>query len=148
MKKAIFVGSFDPFTIGHANIVERALGIFDELVIGVGVNENKHYMNTTEERVEAIRNLYEGDDRVKVDSYSDFTIDFAARHGARYVVKGVRSVKDFEYEREFAELNKQYGELETVLLISDQKYANISSSIVRLFMSNGRDVTDMLPKKK
>lgn len=68
MKKAIFVGSFDPFTIGHANIVERALGIFDELVIGVGVNEIKHYMNTTEERVEAIRNLYEGDDRVKVDN--------------------------------------------------------------------------------
>ena len=96
----IFVGSFDPFTIGHDSIVRRALPLFDRLVIGVGVNEKKRYMLTAEERVEAIRRLYAGEEKISVEQYSDLTVDFAQRHGAQFIVKGVRSVKDFEFERE------------------------------------------------
>lgn len=98
----IFVGSFDPFTIGHDSIVRRALPLFDRLVIGVGVNEKKHYMLTAEERVETIRGLYDGEKKISVEQYSDLTVDFAQRHGAQFIVKGVRSVKDFEFEREQA----------------------------------------------
>ena len=103
----IFVGSFDPFTIGHDSIVRRALPLFDRLVIGVGVNEKKRYMLTAEQRVEAIRGLYAGEEKISVEQYNDLTVDFAQRHGAQFIVKGVRSVKDFEFEREQADINRR-----------------------------------------
>ena len=113
MATAIFVGSFDPFTIGHQSVVDRALPLFDRLVIGVGVNERKQCMFTAEQRVEAIRQLYAHDARVVVDSYADLTISFARRHQAAFVVKGVRNVRDFEYEREQADINRRLSGLET-----------------------------------
>ena len=107
MRTGIFVGSFDPFTIGHKSVVDRVLPLFDRVVIGVGVNERKQYMLTTDERVDAIRQLYAGDERVVVESYSDLTVDFAQRHDAQFVVKGVRNVRDFEYERDQADINRR-----------------------------------------
>ena len=107
---AIFPGSFDPFTVGHASIVERGLPLFDEIVIGVGVNENKRALYTAEERVEHIRQLYADEPRVRVVSYSDLTIDLAHREGAKFILRGLRSVKDFEYERDIASMNQRLGD--------------------------------------
>ena len=145
---ATFPGSFDPFTIGHASIVERGLPLFDEIVIGVGVNENKRALYTAEERVEHIRQLYADEPRVRVVSYSDLTIDLAHREGAKFILRGLRSVKDFEYERDIASMNQRLGDVETVLLFTDPNYLSISSSVVRELIAFGKDVTDFLPKKK
>lgn len=144
----IFVGSFDPFTIGHDSIVRRALPLFDRLVIGVGVNEKKRYMLTAEERVETIRGLYDGEKKITVEQYSDLTVDFAQRHGAQFIVKGVRSVKDFEFEREQADINRRLTGIETVVLYALPGMDSVSSSVVRELKNFGRDVDSFLPKKR
>lgn len=115
MRKGIFVGSFDPFTIGHDSIVRRALPLFDKIVIGVGVNERKEYMYGTEERVKMIADIYADEPKIEVKPYDDLTIDLARREGAQFIIKGVRSVKDFEYEREQADINRQIGGVDTIL---------------------------------
>ena len=145
MKKAIFVGSFDPFTIGHADIVKRALAIADHLIIGVGINENKKCSTTAEERISNIAKLYADNPHVEVKGYAGLTVDFARSEGAQYVVKGVRSVKDFEYEREQADTNRLLSGLETVLLCASPNLACISSSMVRTLALNGKDITQYLP---
>ena len=143
---AIFTGSFDPYTIGHDDILRRALPLFDSIVIGVGHNERKQYMNSVEERVEAIRALYANEPKVRVEAYSDLTIDFARRVGAHFIIKGVRSVKDFEYEREQAELNRRLGGVEILLLLADPTLACVSSSAVRELAHFGQDIQPFLPK--
>lgn len=145
MKTAVFPGSFDPFTIGHANIVARALPLFDKVVIGVGVNESKKPLYPPAERVDFISRLYNDELRVEVMAYDDLTIDFARRVGAGFIVRGLRSVKDFEYERDVAAMNKRLGGLETVLLLTEPQHAAISSSVVRELIKYGRDVRDFLP---
>jgi len=145
MKKAAFTGSFDPFTRGHADIVRRALTLFDRVVVGVGYNEHKQYRQTADERVETIRRLYAGDERVEVLAYNDLTIDFCRRIGARFIVKGVRSMSDFEYEREMGEVNRRMGGVETVCLFADPLLAHISSSLARELEHFGRDITPLLP---
>lgn len=145
MKTGIFVGSFDPFTIGHDDIVKRALPLFDRLVIGVGVNERKQCMLTAEERVARIRRLYADEPNISVEAYADLTVDLAKRVGASFIVKGVRSVKDFEYEREQAEINRQLTGIETILLYADATKASISSSVVRELAHFGKDVSGFLP---
>lgn len=148
MKKvAIFPGSFDPFTIGHASIVERGLPLFDEIVIGVGLNESKRALYTPSERVAAISRLYADEPRVRVESYDDLTIDFAHRVGARFILRGLRSVKDFEYERDIASMNHRLSGIETVLLFTEPHYSSVSSSVVRELIAFGKDVSDFLPKK-
>ncbi len=145
-RTGIFVGSFDPFTIGHDSIVRRAVKLFDRLVIGVGVNESKRYMLTAGERVDAIRRLYSGDKRIEVEAYSDLTVDFARRCGAEFIVKGVRSVKDFEFERDQADINRRLTGIETVLLYAEPGMDSISSSVVRELTHFGRDCSEFLPK--
>lgn len=147
-KTAIFPGSFDPFTIGHASIVERGLPLFDEIVIGVGFNANKRSLLSPKERVEAIRNLYANEPRIRVVAYNDLTIDLARREGANYILRGLRSVKDFEYERDIANINNRLAGVETVLLFTEPQFSDISSSVVRELIAFGKDVTDFLPKKK
>ena len=144
---AIFPGSFDPFTIGHDDIAQRALNIADRLVIAVGVNEHKHYTQTSEERVSAIATLYADNPRVEVVAYSDLTIELAKRVGAQFVVKGVRSVKDFEYEREQADINRLVSGLETIILFARPELACISSTMVREISHFGQDTTPFLPKR-
>lgn len=141
----IFTGSFDPFTIGHDDIVRRALPLFDRIVIGIGVNEQKKYAQTTEERIVNISRLYAEEPKIEVKAYGDLTVDFAKREGAHYIIKGVRSMKDFEYEREQAEINRRIGGVETLLLFADPQLASISSSMVRELMHFGRDVSEFLP---
>ena len=145
-KVAIFPGSFDPFTIGHASIVTRGLPMFDEIVIGVGVNDNKRSLYTHEERVRAISEYYKNEPRVRVVSYNDLTVDLAQREGAHFILRGLRSVKDFEYERDIANMNNRLSGVETVLLFTEPHYSSISSSVVRELIAFGKDVTDFLPK--
>lgn len=147
MRTGIFVGSFDPFTIGHKSVVDRVLPLFDRVVIGVGVNERKQYMLTTDERVAAIRQLYAGDERVVVESYSDLTVDFAQRHGAQFVVKGVRNVRDFEYERDQADINRRLTGLETLLIYAEPGLDSVSSSVVRELNHFGKDTSMFVPKR-
>ena len=146
MRTGIFVGSFDPFTIGHESVVRRALALFDRLVIGVGVNVGKHCMFTPPQRVEAIRRLYAHEPRVEVDSYDDLTVDFARRHGAAFVVKGVRGVRDFESEREQADINRRLTGVETLLFYALPGMESVSSTVVRELSHFGRDVASFLPE--
>ncbi|KXB41369.1 pantetheine-phosphate adenylyltransferase [Bacteroidales bacterium KA00344] len=148
LSTALFVGTFDPFTIGHADIVKRSLQFVDRLVIGVGVNPDKHTMFSSEERVEAIRGLYADEPRVSVEAYSDLAIDLARRTGAQFFVRGVRSVKDFEYERDQAEYNKRLGNVETLLLYADPTLTAVSSSAYRQLVYFHKDASWMLPQKQ
>ncbi|MBP3285986.1 MAG: pantetheine-phosphate adenylyltransferase [Prevotella sp.] len=148
MRTGVFVGSFDPFTIGHDSIVTRALGLFDRLVIGVvGDQVHKPDMAPATERMKAIQELYADEARIEVKPYYGLAVDFAREQGAQYIVKGVRSVKDFEYEREQADINRQISGIETVLLFAETRYASVSSSVVRELRHFGRDVEEFLPKK-
>lgn len=143
---AIFPGSFDPFTVGHASIVERGLPMFDCIVIGVGVNDQKRSFYTPEQRVEAIKQVYANEPRIKVVAYNDLTIDLARREGATFILRGLRSVKDFEYERDIAAMNKRLAGVETVMLFTEAQYSDISSSVVRELMAYGKDVSAFLPQ--
>lgn len=145
-RTAVFAGSFDPFTIGHHDIVMRGLALFDRIVICVGVNADKSgKTGTALERVESIRRVYACEPRVEVASWSGLTVDFAHERDACALLRGIRSVKDFEYERNLADANLRIGSIETVLLYSSPEYSWVSSSLVRELMSYGRDVSSMLP---
>lgn len=141
--KALFPGSFDPFTVGHADIAERTLKFADEIVIAIGTHPNKQGMLSPKERKERIECIFKNDPRVKVEIYQGLTTDFASECGADVMVRGVRSVADFEYERNIAELNLQLTGIETILLFANPQYSAISSSAVRELMSYGKDVSKL-----
>lgn len=145
MRKAAFTGSFDPFTIGHDDIVRRALPLFDRIVIGVGYNERKQYLQPTEQRCETIRGYFRDEPKVEVAAYSDLTVDFCRRMDIRFIIKGVRTLKDFEYEQEMAEVNRRLSGVETVCLFATPQLAHISSSMVRELAHFGKDITEFLP---
>lgn len=143
---AIFPGSFDPYTIGHASIVDRALPLFDKIVVAIGVNRNKRSFLIEEQRIRMIADLYADEPKVEVISYDGLTVDAARECGARFLLRGVRMIQDFEYEKNLAEVNRSISGLETVLLYTLPEYGHISSSIVRELISYGRDVSALLPK--
>lgn len=143
---ALFPGSFNPFTRGHASIVERGLALFDRIVIAVGVNPAKSTPETIEERLGSIRRLYVGEARVSVVAYDGLTVDAARSHGASFLLRGVRSVRDFEYERDMADINRRLSGVETVLLYSLPELAAVSSSIVRELDHFGADISEFLPE--
>lgn len=145
MKTALFAGTFNPYTRGHHAIVERALAIFDKVVVAVGCNMGKTDMHTAEERCSAIEKIYATEPRVQVVVYNGLTADYAHSIGATALLRGVRSVKDFEYERDLADVNMRIGGIETVILVSAPENAAISSSLVRELMAYGKDVKDLLP---
>ncbi len=145
---ALFAGSFDPFTAGHASVVDRALPLFDRLVIAVGINADKTSAASAADRLAAIRAVYDGDPRVEVIACSgELTVDLARRIGARWLLRGVRSVRDFEYERDMADLNRRLSGIETLILFSLPEHGAVSSSAVRELASYGCDVTPFLPHK-
>lgn len=144
-RTALFAGTFDPFTIGHYSIVKRALPMFDKIIIGIGTNSGKKCMFSVEERTKAIEKVFADETRVEVKVYNCLTMDFAKEVGAGLLLRGVRSTKDFEYEREIADVNLRLGGIETVLLISEPEHASTSSSIVRELITYGKDVSEFLP---
>ena len=141
----LFAGTFDPYTRGHHALVERALAMFDKVVVAVGRNLGKNCMFSLEERVSAIEKVYAGNDRVSVAVYDTLTMDFARSMGAVALLRGVRSVKDFEYERDIADINLRLGGMDTIMLISEPEYASVSSSVVRELIKYGKDVSSLLP---
>jgi pantetheine-phosphate adenylyltransferase len=144
---ALFAGSFDPFTRGHEVVVEEALRLFDEVVIGVGENVSKRSLLSVEQRCRLIEDLYRDNQAVKVASYSTLTGDFAREVGATVLVRGVRNTIDFEFERSIEATNRQlFPELTTVLLPTPAEYMHISSSMVRELLAFGRDVSDYMPQ--
>ena len=144
-RTAVFPGTFDPFTIGHQSIVRRALNLFDEIIIAIGINESKRTFFSIEERVEMIQNLYKDHPQVKVESYDYLTVDFAKNHQAKYILRGIRSVTDFEYEKTIADVNREISGVETVVLFTEPVYTHISSTIVRELMQFNKDVSEFVP---
>lgn len=141
----LFPGTFDPFTIGHASVVNRALPLCERLVIAVGINQAKCSDSDADKRVKAIADLYASEPRVKVVSYSDLTVEACRREGAEWILRGVRSVADYEYERNLADTNRAISGIDTLLLYALPEYSFISSSMVRELAANGHDITKYLP---
>ena len=146
MKTVVFPGSFDPFTLGHANLVERALRIFDRVIIAVGYNVDKQGWIPADERVRAVQELYLEESRVKVMSYNNLTVDFAKENNAGFILRGVRTMQDYEYERQMADINNTLDGIETVVLFTDNTLSSISSSMVRELYHFGRDIARFLPE--
>lgn len=144
-KIALFAGTFAPYTVGHHSIATRALAMFDKIIIAVGYNSKKGSTGDVAERVKSIARIYADEPRIEVVAYEGLTTDFAKERGACCLLRGVRSVKDFEYERDLADLNREISGLETVILPCEPQYAAISSSAVRELMSFGKDVSKFLP---
>ncbi len=142
--KALFAGSFDPFTIGHASIVERALHLFDSLVIGIGFNEHKPGEWTVDQRLKAIKSLYKSNPRISVEAYSGLTSVFAKEVGAGILLRGIRTIQDFEYERNLADINREVFNIDTTFLVSDPKLSFVSSSMVRELLHNGFDASQYI----
>lgn len=145
MKKAIFPGSFDPFTLGHYDIVNRGLELFDEIIIGIGRNSTKKDTFPIREREDAIRKIFQNEPRVQVVIYDCLTVDLAKEHEAQFILRGIRCVEDFEYERNMAEANKQLANVETIILYTRPEYAHISSTLVRDLYAYGKDVSAFVP---
>lgn len=142
---AIFPGSFDPFTKGHESLLRRGLTLFDRIVIGVGINQSKQALQSTDQRIESLRKLFADDPRIEVEGYSDLTVDFARRHHARFILRGIRSVKDYEYEMNVADLNRRLSGVETVILFTEPELAFISSTIVKELKHFGKDISPYIP---
>lgn len=143
---ALFPGTFDPFTIGHESLVRRGLQLMDEIVIAIGVNESKKSYFTLEERLEMIRDLYRDEPRVQVESYESLTIDFARETRAGFILRGIRSVFDFEYEKTIADMNRTISGIETFLLFTEPALTHVSSTQVRELLRYGHDVRFFIPK--
>ena len=149
MKKriALFPGTFDPFTIGHQSLVSRGLALVDEIIISIGINDKKQTYFTLEKRLEAIRCLYKDEPRVKVMSYNSLTVDFAEEVGAEFIMRGIRTVNDFEYEKSIADVNRKLSGIETFILFTEPEHTHISSSIVRELLRYGKDISPFVPKE-
>lgn len=148
MKKAFYAGSFNPFTIGHADIVSRGLDLFDEVIIGVGINPAKISPEDIASRIEPIRDFYEGEPRVRVVSYSTLTTDAAEKEGAEVLLRSVRNVTDFEYERNLADVNRRISGMETIIMTARPELACVSSSLVRELRHFGKSAEEYIPHKK
>jgi pantetheine-phosphate adenylyltransferase len=145
-KVAVFPGSFDPFTRGHESIVNRALSLFDEIIIAIGANALKDGFFTLENREKMIRDVFKGIDMVKVSHYDGLTIDFCRQNNASFLLRGIRTSADFEYERAIAQLNKAMApEIESVMLLTTADLTPINSTIVRDIIRNGGDASKFLP---
>ena len=145
MKRAVFPGSFDPFTLGHQDIVERGVTIFDEIIVGIGHNADKNYMFSLDQRKMFIEQCFENNPKVKVMDYNGLTIDFCKSIEANYLLRGVRNNGDFEFEKAIARTNRELSEIETVFLLTSVQTSFISSSIVREIIRNKGDYKRFVP---
>ena len=146
MKRAVFPGSFDPFTIGHQALVTRGLSLFDEIIIAIGSNTEKNPMNSLKERETTLNALYKDEPRVRITTYSGLTYNFCQGLSAPYIIRGLRNAQDFNYEQAIAQTNLQMGGIETVFLSAEPHLTHMSRSIVRDIAKHGGDLSDFLPK--
>lgn len=147
-RTALYPGTFDPFTTGHLSIVERGLQLFDKIVIAVGINDSKRTWQSTDERLAHIRRVMAGEPRVEVVAYSGLSVEAAHEYGCGFILRGVRTVADFEYERNLAYANRNISGIETVLLYTLPELSFISSTMVRDLARNGYDVSPYVPGEK
>jgi pantetheine-phosphate adenylyltransferase len=144
---AIFPGSFDPVTIGHVDIVKRSVHLFDKIIIGLGINSTKQTMFTTEQRMEWLKNTFKNTAAVEVRSYEGLTVDFCRKQSAKYILRGLRTSTDFQFEKAIAQMNQLLEEeIETVFILSSPQYSPVSSTIVRDIIRHGGDVSQFLPE--
>ncbi len=147
LRQTIFPGSFDPFTAGHKSVVERALPLFDKIIIAVGDNISKQTMLSIEKRIELIKKVFKGNDKINVVSYSGLTVELAKKNNCQYILRGLRTSADFEFERAIGQTNKLLNEeIETIFILTKPEHTFISSSIVRDVYKNNGDITPFLPK--
>lgn len=144
-RKAVFPGTFDPFTIGHYSIVKRSLELVDDVVIAIGINDAKKSYFSLEKRILMIESLYKDEARVSVHAYDSLTVDFAKAVDAGFIVRGIRSVNDFEYEKTIADMNRKIAGIETFILFTEPELTHISSTIVRELLKFGHDVSEFVP---
>lgn len=148
MKKiALFPGSFDPFTVGHENVVIRGLGLFDSIIIAVGYNSNKADFFPVEQRVNWIKQVFKGESRISVEKYECLTVDFAKQMHATHILRGIRTSADFEYERAIAQVNRAMTNIDSVFLLTTPEHTPVNSSIVRDIIKHGGDASKFLPKQ-
>lgn len=144
----LFPGTFDPVTTGHVDVIDRALDLFDGLVIGVGINASKTPMFPVEQRVRWFKAIYEKEPKVQVFAYGGLTIDFCKKVQAQFILRGIRYVSDFEYEKAIADMNRMMdGGIETIFLTCSPQFSTIASTLVRDVMRNGGDASQFLPKQ-
>jgi pantetheine-phosphate adenylyltransferase len=144
---ALFPGTFDPFTIGHQSLVTRGLDLVDEVIIAIGINDKKLTHFSLEARVKAIECLYQNEPRVSVLTYNSLTVDFATEVNAQFILRGIRTVNDFEYEKSIADVNRILSDIETFILFTLPEHTHISSSIVRELLRYGKDISQFVPKE-
>ena len=138
---ALFPGSFDPFTKGHEFIVSQSLEIFDDLIIGIGVNTEKKYLFDIEKRISHIEQLYAGNKRVSIKAYEGLTIDLCEKLSASHIIRGLRNTIDFEYEKSIAQMNRSMSDIDTVFILTNEQLSHINSSIVREIYKNNGDIS-------
>lgn len=145
---ALFPGTFDPITIGHVNVIERAMPLFDEIIIGIGHNSNKVTLFKWEQRLEWIQDIFKDNQKVRAEMYEGLTADFCKKINANFILRGIRNMADFDYEKTIAQMNKLITlRVETVFFMSDPSFSPVSSSVVRDLIRNGGDATPFLPKE-
>ncbi|GGW71841.1 phosphopantetheine adenylyltransferase [Winogradskyella epiphytica] len=145
MKKAIFPGSFDPITLGHYDIIKRSVHLFDEVIVAIGINAEKKYMFSLEQRKKFIEDSFKDEPKVKVVTYKGLTVDFCMENNVRFILRGLRNPADFEFEKAIAHTNRDLAPIETVFLLTAAKTSYISSSIVRDVIRNHGDYTKLVP---
>ncbi len=145
MRRAIFPGSFDPLTLGHDDIIRRGITLFDELIIAIGINAEKKYMFSLEERMQFVKDAFKDEPKIKVLTYKGLTVDFCQEINANFILRGLRNPADFEFEKAIAHTNRKLSEIETVFLLTSSGKSYISSSIVRDVIRNGGDYTGLVP---
>jgi pantetheine-phosphate adenylyltransferase len=145
MRRAVYPGSYDPVTNGHLDIIERAAEVFDEVVIAVMINKNKHTMFTTDERMDMLREVTAHLPGVRVDSWHGLLVQYCEQHGIKAIVKGLRAVSDFDYELQMAQMNQQLSGIDTLFMPTSPVYSFLSSSLVKEVAMYGGDVSHLLP---
>jgi len=149
MKKiAVFPGSFDPITLGHVAVVNRAVPLFDELIIAIGDNADKKHMFPVEQREKWIKDIFKNEPKIKVEVYNGLTVEFCKKTGARFILRGLRTSADFEFERSIAQVNRQLApEVDTMFILTEAKYTPVTSSIIRDIIRNGGDISKFVPEE-
>ena len=145
MKRAVFPGSFDPITLGHVDIIKRAIPLFDEIVIAIGINADKKYMYSPEERQAFIEEVFIDEPKIKTETYTGLTVDYCKKIDASFILRGLRNPADFEFEKAIAQTNRKLSGIETVFLLTSAETSFISSSIVRDILRNNGDVSVLVP---
>ena len=145
---AIFPGSFSPFTVGHQSVVDRALPLFDKIIISIGINSEKNQYFSIEERLQWIKDVYGNNPKIEIKFYEGLTVDFCKKENANYILRGLRDSHDFKFEKGIAQMNKDLNkEIETIFIITPPEISHISSSIIRDIIKNGGDVSKFIPKE-